>query len=160
MHYKSLKNKVFFDPSDDVIEKYELVEIEESEFKELLEYKQALSLDQLSDRKRREIEVARKADEADGVTINGVRYSGSPENRQSLADALELASEEGITEIAPWKDSDDAFHVSVSVNDVRQARSQIIKRRAVLISQEEERFAAIDAALAAEDRAAIEAVEW
>lgn len=83
-----------------------------------------------------ELEPQRKAAEAEGVTINGVRYAGDPSNRQALGEALEYAASAGITTFSGWKDSDDQFHPDHPVADVQAAYEAIGHRRSALIALE------------------------
>ena len=39
------------------------------------------------------LEESRKEAEAEGVTINGIRYSGDPSNRQALLEVVQFARE-------------------------------------------------------------------
>ncbi|WP_287163799.1 DUF4376 domain-containing protein [Halomonas sp.] len=118
------------------------------------------SLTDIATRKREALEVGRKASEQAGITYNGIRYAGDPSNRQALMEALDLADTTGQTTFASWKDSDGLFHADHPVADVRQALLDIATRRGQLIVHEGELNAQIDTALVAEDRTALEAVEW
>lgn len=117
-------------------------------------------LNDLAARKRREVESARKASEAQGITRNGIRYAGGPNNRQALAEALDLVAKTGQTAFACWKDSDGLFHSEHSAADVHQALLDIATRRGQLIAREGEINTQINSALAAEDRQALQAIEW
>lgn len=117
-------------------------------------------LAEIAIRKRRTIEAGRKASEHAGIIHNGIRYAGGPSNRQALQEALGLADSTGHETFQSWKDSDGRFHVNHPVADVRQALLSIVERRGRLIAREGELNADIDAALDADDRAALEAVEW
>lgn len=119
-----------------------------------------ISLDDLASRKRQEIERSRKAAEDDGVVVQGIRYSGSRDNRTEILQALQSADDSGIEAFPRWKDSDNTFHFNHSVADVRAAIREIATRRNELINQEGELSAQIDAALEAEDREGLEAIEW
>lgn len=83
-----------------------------------------------------QIESQRKQAEAEGVIINGIRYSGDPSNRQSLGEALTFANAANLTEFAGWKDGDGVFHASLPVADVQQAYQAIGQRRSQLIGLE------------------------
>ncbi|GEK46558.1 hypothetical protein HPA02_08410 [Bisbaumannia pacifica] len=83
-----------------------------------------------------ELEPQRKAAEAEGVMINGVRYAGDPSNRQALGEALEYAASAGVTTFSGWKDSDDQFHAEHPVADVQAAYEAIGHRRSALIALE------------------------
>lgn len=85
-----------------------------------------------------ELEGLRKAQEDQGVTVNGVRYSGAQGNRQALQEALNAAAEYGLTVFTSWKDSDGAYHPNHPVADVHEALSAIALRRMALIAKEGE----------------------
>lgn len=90
------------------------------------------------------IESQRKAAEADGVTINGVRYGGEPSNRQALGEALEFASASEATVFPGWKDSDNQFHADHPVADVLSAYQAIGQRRSQLIGLEGQYIAEVE----------------
>jgi len=79
---------------------------------------------------------ARKSQERQGVTINGIRYAGDPGNRQALQEAIEFMNDAGLTEFPKWKDSDNQFHVDHPLADVRDAYQAIGVHRAQLIATE------------------------
>lgn len=91
------------------------------------------------------IETQRKAAEAEGVTINGIRYSGDPTNRQALGEALTFAQAASLTEFFGWKDSDGGFHSTLPVADVQQAYQAIGQRRSQLIGLEGQYQSQVDA---------------
>jgi hypothetical protein len=78
----------------------------------------------------------RKAQEAQGVIINGIRYAGDPGNRQALQEAIEFMNDAGLTEFPKWKDSDNEFHLNHPLSDVLDAYRAIGVRRASLIAAE------------------------
>jgi len=84
----------------------------------------------------RRIPDIRKEREADGVTVNGVRYSGDADNRQALNEAVQFANQAGLITFDRWKDSDGKYHASHPVEDVRQAITDIGARRSALIERE------------------------
>lgn len=84
----------------------------------------------------RSLEDARKGAEAEGVTINGIRYSGDPSNRQALDESLQFATASGATTFPGWKDSDGVFHNNHPVADVQAAYEAIGHRRGALIALE------------------------
>jgi len=86
---------------------------------------------------------ARKAQELQGVTINGIRYAGDPGNRQTLQEAIAYIEDAGLTEFPTWKDSDDVFHADHPLADVKDAARAIGARRAQLIATEGEYAAQI-----------------
>lgn len=83
-----------------------------------------------------DLEDARKTAEAQGVTINGIRYAGDPDNRQALNESLQFAAASNLTTFAGWKDSDGVFHDDHPVTDVQAAYESIGYRRGALIALE------------------------
>jgi len=83
-----------------------------------------------------QLSAARKSQEAQGVTINGIRYAGDPGNRQALQEAIAFMEDAGLTEFASWKDSDDVFHVDHPLIRVVDAYRAIGARRVQLIAAE------------------------
>ncbi|MCG5512873.1 DUF4376 domain-containing protein [Ectothiorhodospira shaposhnikovii] len=78
-----------------------------------------------------------------GVTIDGVRYSGSRENRQTLDEAVRAAARLGITHFVRWKDSDNNFHANHPVSAVEAAIDLIVHERSQLINAEGEKVEAV-----------------
>lgn len=117
----------------------------------------APDLDDAQAERRALIERARKQAEAQGVTVNGIRYAGDPDNRQALAEAIELADDTGQTTFASWKDSDDQFHPAHPVADARAAYRAIGQRRGELIEKESAYVGAINDAETVE---AVNAIAW
>ena len=79
---------------------------------------------------------ARKEQERQGVTVNGTRYGGEPENRQALQEAISFMNDAGLTEFPSWKDSDNEFHDNHPLSDVFDAYRAIGVRRSQLIATE------------------------
>lgn len=92
-----------------------------------------------------DLEAARKDAEAQGVTINGIRYAGDPGNRQALNESLQFAAAANIATFAGWKDSDGVFHADHPVADVQTAYEQIGYRRGALIALEGQYAAQVQA---------------
>ena len=90
-----------------------------------------------------QLSAARKEQERQGVTINGIRYAGDPGNRQALQEAIALMDDAGLTEFESWKDSDTIFHANHPLADVRDAYRAIGARRSQLIAAEGEYAAQI-----------------
>jgi len=86
---------------------------------------------------------ARKEQEHQGVTINGIRYAGDPGNRQALQEAITYIEDAGLTEFPTWKDSDDVFHADHPLADVKDAARAIGARRSQLVAAEGEYAAQI-----------------
>jgi len=78
----------------------------------------------------------RQAQEAQGVTINGIRYAGDPGNRQAISEAMQFMADAVETEFPVWKDSDDVFHANHPLTDVVDAYRAIGVRRVQLIAAE------------------------
>lgn len=78
----------------------------------------------------------RKEAEAEGVVVEGARFSGDPANRQALNEALQMAERMGNTIFSSWKDSDDKFHSEFPVAKVEEALLAIGTRRQALIAKE------------------------
>ena len=91
----------------------------------------------------RQLTAARKEQERQGVTINGIRYAGDPGNRQALQEAIAFMDYAGRTEFESWKDSDNQFHADHPLADVVVAYQVIGARRAELIAAEGEYAAQI-----------------
>jgi hypothetical protein len=91
----------------------------------------------------RQLTQARKEQERQGVTINGIRYAGDPGNRQALQEAIAFMDDAGLTEFEGWKDSDNVFHANHPLADVRDAYRAIGIRRVALIAAEGEYAAQI-----------------
>jgi hypothetical protein len=83
-----------------------------------------------------QLSAARKAQEQQGVTINGIRYGGDPSNRQALQEAIAFMEDAGLTKFPSFKDSDDLFHTDHPVVDVLNAYRAVGMRRVQLISEE------------------------
>ncbi|MDI5984894.1 DUF4376 domain-containing protein [Halomonas sp. M4R5S39] len=120
-------------------------------------YPDTRPLSDLKAAKLDEIESARHAAEAEGVTVNAIRYAGDPSNRQALKEAIDLAERTGQTHFARWKDSDGTFHETHPVADVDAALMAIAQRRGELIDREGEKAAAI---ADAPDAATLEGITW
>jgi hypothetical protein len=88
---------------------------------------------------------ARKEQEHQGVTINGIRYAGDPSNRQAISEAMQFMADAGATEFPAWKDSDDVFHANHPLTDVVDAYRAIGVRRVQLIAAEGQYSAQITA---------------
>jgi hypothetical protein len=84
------------------------------------------------------ITAQRKAAEARGVMVSGVRYSGEASNRQALQEARLAAQDSGQTTFLAWKDSDGQFIANHPVADVEQAFRLIGQLRSELIRLEGE----------------------
>lgn len=92
-----------------------------------------------------QVKAQRKAAEALGVTLNGVHYDGSADNRQAMQEALTAAADAGMTTFASWKDSAGKHHAQHPVSDVENALRQIGQRRAALIELEGQHVHAVAA---------------
>ena len=103
-----------------------------------------------------EVPGERKKREAEGVTINGVRYAGDASNRQALNEAVQFAEQAGATTFDRWKDSDGSYHADHPVADVKKALQSIAARRSALIALESEH---VDAVLSG-SVASLDELDW
>tara|TARA_B100000929_G_scaffold205405_1_gene163574 strand:- start:4022 stop:4408 length:387 start_codon:yes stop_codon:yes gene_type:complete len=103
-----------------------------------------------------DLEEARKAAEAEGVVINGIRYSGDPSNRAALMEVVQFAREGQQATFAAWKDSDGQFHANHPLSEVEQALQAIAQRRGALIALEGQ----YQAQLVAGDIETLDNLDW
>jgi len=139
-HYKDEKNNIFAyesDGSQDAFIKEGLVPISDEDLAAMIAPTTEQLLSQLT--------AARKEQEQQGVTINGIRYAGDPGNRQTLQEAITYIEDAGLTEFPTWKDSDGVFHADHPLADVKDAVRAIGARRSQLIAAEGEYAAQIAA---------------
>ena len=136
-YYESVNGQWFVNP---ILENHAgLVERTEAEFNAGVAAQNAPTTDQLL----QQLTQARKAQELQGVTINGIRYAGDPGNRQALQEAITYIEDAGLTEFPTWKDSDDVFHADHPLADVKDAARAIGARRSQLVAAEGEYAAQI-----------------
>ena len=138
-YYENAEGQLFVDP---ILENHKgLSELTEAEFNAKLVERKKPTTDQLL----RQLTSDRKAQERQGVTINGIRYAGDPGNRQTLQEAITYIEDAGLTEFPTWKDSDGVFHQNNPLADVKDAARAIGARRSQLIAAEGEYAAQIAA---------------
>ena len=136
-YYESVNGQWFVNP---ILENHAgLVERTEAEFNAGVAAQNAPTTDQLL----QQLTQARKEQEHQGVTINGIRYAGDPGNRQALQEAITYIEDAGLTEFPTWKDSDDVFHADHPLADVKDAARAIGARRSQLVAAEGEYAAQI-----------------
>ena len=136
-YYENAEGQLFVDP---ILENHKgLSELTEAEFNAKLVERKKPTTDQLL----RQLTSDRKAQERQGVTINGIRYAGDPGNRQTLQEAITYIEDAGLTEFPTWKDSDGVFHADHPLADVKDAVRAIGARRSQLIAAEGEYAAQI-----------------
>jgi hypothetical protein len=129
-YYQNKEKQLFVDP---ILSNHaELIEITESEFEARLAKLNTPTTDQLL----QQITQARKAQELQGVTINGIRYAGDPGNRQAIAESIDFMTDAGANEFISWKDADNVFHANHPLTDVIDAYRAIGVRRVQLIAAE------------------------
>ena len=129
-YYQNATGKWFVDP---IAENHVgLIKRTEAEFNAGVSAINKPTIDQLLQR----LTQARKEQERQGVTINGIRYAGDPSNRQAMQEALAFMDDVGLTEFPSWKDSDDQFHANHPLIDVFDAYRAIGVRRSSLIATE------------------------
>lgn len=117
----------------------------------------AKTLEELKSEKESEIVSARKAEEKQGVVIDGVRYAGDAENRQTLEEAVRFAQATNLTTFQIWKDSDNSYHANHPVSKVSDAIMMIAQHRNLLIAKEAPKVAEIEAAKTFEE---VDKVTW
>jgi hypothetical protein len=101
------------------------------------------------------IRAQRKAAEASGVKLNGIRYSGDPSNRQAMQEAIMAANDSGSESFSMWKDSDGGYHNGHLLSDVRDALRKVGDRRSVLIALE-----SLYVSQVADDQIDIHELDW
>jgi len=109
-----------------------LTEITKERFDQIIADRNKPTTDQLLQR----LTQARKAQELQGVTINGIRYAGDPGNRQAIAESIDFMTDAGANEFISWKDADNVFHANHPLTDVIDAYRAIGVRRVQLIAAE------------------------
>ena len=129
-YYEGAEGKLFVDPI--LANHTGLTEITKEEFNQIIADRQKPAPDQLL----QQLTQARKEQERQGVTMNGVRYGGEPENRQALQEAVAFMDDAGLTQFPRFKDSDGTFCTDHPLADVLDAYRAIGARRAQLITTE------------------------
>ena len=136
-YYESKEGKLFVDPI--LANHVGLTEITKEQFDQIIADRNKPTTSQLLQR----LTQARKAQEQQGIMINGIRYAGDPGNRQPLQEAITYIEDTGLAEFPSWKCSDDEFHVDHPLADVKDAARAIGARRSQLIAAEGEYAAQI-----------------
>ena len=136
-YYENTEGQLFVDP---ILANHDgLTEITQEQFNQIIEERSKPTTNQLL----WQLTQQRKAQERQGVVINGIRYAGDPGNRQTLQEAITYIEDAGLTEFPLWKDSDDVFHVDHPLADVKDAARAIGARRSQLVAAEGEYAAQI-----------------
>ena len=136
-YYENAEGQLFVDP---ILANHDgLTEITQEQFNQIIADRNKPTTDQLLQR----LTQARKEQERQGVTLNGIRYAGDPGNRQTLQEAIAYIEDTGLAEFPSWKCSDDEFHVDHPLADVKDAVRAIGARRSQLIAAEGEYAAQI-----------------
>jgi len=138
-YYENTEGQLFVDPI--LANHVGLTEITKERFDQIIADRNKPTTDQLL----QQLTQARKEQERQGVTINGIRYAGDPGNRQALQEAIAFMDDAGLTEFPGWKDSDNKFHVNHPLADVVDAYRAVGMRRVALIAAEGEYAAQITA---------------
>jgi len=129
-YYENAEGQLFVDP---IVANYVgLTEITQEKFNKIVAERNKPTTDQLL----QQLTQARKEQERQGVTVNGIRYGGEPANRQALQEAVAFMNDAGLTDFASWKDSDNEFHTNHPLSEVFNAYRAIGARRAQLITTE------------------------
>jgi hypothetical protein len=131
-YYENQEAQLFVDPI--LVNHVGLTEITKEQFDQIIAERNKPTTDQLL----QQLTAKRKAQELQGVTINGIRYAGDPGNRQTLQEAIAFMNDAGLTEFEGFKDSDNQFHIDHPVADAVDAYRAIGERRAALIAIEGE----------------------
>ena len=131
-YYENAEGQLFVDPI--LANHVGLTEITKEQFDQIIADRNKPTTIQLL----QQLTQARKAQEQQGIMINGIRYAGDPGNRQALQEAIEFMNDAGLTEFPKWKCSDDEFHAGHLLSDVVDAYQAIGERRAALIAIEGE----------------------
>jgi hypothetical protein len=131
-YYENTEGELFVDPI--LANHVGLTEITQEQFNKIVAERNKPTTSQLLQR----LTQARKEQEHQGVTINGIRYAGDPGNRQALQEAIAFMEDAGLTKFPKWKDSDNQFHIDHPVADAVDAYRAIGERRAALIAIEGE----------------------
>ena len=129
-YYESKEGKLFVDPI--LANHVGLTEITKEQFDQIIADRNKPTTSQLLQR----LTQARKAQEQQGIMINGIRYAGDPGNRQTLQEAITYIEDAGLAEFPSWKDSDGVFHANHPLADVRDAYQAIGVHRVQLIATE------------------------
>ena len=136
-YYENTEGQLFVDP---ILANHDgLTEITQEQFNQIIEERSKPTTNQLL----WQLTQQRKAQERQGVVINGIRYAGDPGNRQSLQEAIAFMENASLTEFPTWKDSDDVFHADHPLADVKDAARAIGARRSQLVAAEGEYAAQI-----------------
>jgi len=136
-YYENAEGQLFVDP---ILANHDgLTEITQEQFNQIIEERSKPTTNQLL----QQLTQQRKAQECQGVTINGIRYAGDPGNRQTLQEAITYIEDTGLAEFPSWKDSDGVFHQNNPLADVKDAARAIGARRSQLIAAEGEYAAQI-----------------
>jgi NAD-dependent DNA ligase len=129
-YYENTDGQLFVDPI--VANHAGLTELTQKQFNKIVAERNKSTTDQLL----QQLTQARKEQEHQGVTINGIRYAGDPSNRQAISEAMQFMADAGATEFPAWKDSDDVFHANHPLTDVVDAYRAIGVRRVQIIAAE------------------------
>jgi hypothetical protein len=129
-YYENTEGQLFVDPI--LANHVGLTEITKEQFDQIIAERNKPTPDQLL----QQLTQARKEQERQGVTLNGIRYAGDPGNRQTLQEAISFMEDAGLTEFEKFKDSDNIFHVDLPVSEVFNAYRAVGMRRVQLISAE------------------------
>ena len=136
-YYENAEGQLFVDP---ILTNHDgLTEITQEQFNQIIGERSKPTTNQLL----QQLTQARKAQEQQGIMINGIRYAGDPGNRQTLQEAITYLEDAGLTEFPTWKDSDDVFYADHPLADVKDAARAIGARRSQLIAAEGEYAAQI-----------------
>jgi len=129
-YYQNAEGQLFVDPI--LTNHTGLTEITQEQFNQIIAERSKPTTDQLL----QQLTQARKEQERQGVTLNGIRYAGDPGNRQAIAESIDFMTDAGANEFISWKDADNVFHANHPLTDVIDAYRAIGVRRVQLIAAE------------------------
>lgn len=122
MYYKTNKDELFFEPTTEVIEKYELIEITETEFNQLLNPEK--SLDEVKALKISEINIWKTQQESSTtatVTALENQWDADPTSRAKLDSYLSVSYVPSY-----WTDSNNVDQV-VTLEDMQAIQIAILE---------------------------------
>lgn len=122
MYYKTNKDELFFEPTTEVIEKYELIEITETEFNQLLNPEK--SLDEVKALKISEINAWKTQQESSTtatVTALDIQWDADPTSRAKLDSYLSVSYVPSY-----WTDSNNVDQ-AVTLEDMQAIQIAILE---------------------------------
>ena len=103
---------------------------------EFVDFEQVADVNTLARRYEQKIKRDLAEEERKGVTVNGVRFGGSVEERLATQELLNHAISAGLTVFPSWKDSDGVYHQNLPVSTVEAGVAQLAELRFLLLGDE------------------------